>query len=68
MCGLHSDLLDRFSLFHFTCKDLCPYSFLTGLFKLDKKGQQDVINLRELLDLLNSRDHQKVIHSNGYGK
>ncbi|XP_021929126.1 lymphoid-specific helicase-like isoform X2 [Zootermopsis nevadensis] len=37
-----------------------------GLFKLDKKGQQDVINLRELLDLLNSRDHQKVIHSNGY--
>lgn len=37
-----------------------------GLFKLDKRGPQDVISLRELLDLLNSRDHQKVIHSNGY--
>lgn len=37
-----------------------------GLFKLNKREQQDVINLRELLDLLNSRDHQKVIHSNGY--
>ncbi|XP_069687037.1 lymphocyte-specific helicase-like [Periplaneta americana] len=37
-----------------------------GKFKLNQKGEQDHINLRELLDLLNSRDHQKVIHSNGY--
>ncbi|PNF37180.1 hypothetical protein B7P43_G00458, partial [Cryptotermes secundus] len=37
-----------------------------GLFKLNKREQEDIINLRELLDLLNSHDHQKVIHSNGY--
>jgi hypothetical protein len=47
----------------------CDILFFTGgLFKLTKKESQDVISLRELLDLLNSRDHQKVIHSNGYGK
>ena len=42
--------------------------FFTGLFKLKKKEPQDTISLRELRDLLNSRDHQNVIHSNGYGK
>ncbi|KAJ9579269.1 hypothetical protein L9F63_024623, partial [Diploptera punctata] len=36
-----------------------------GKFKLNKK-QGDILNLRELLELLNSRDYQKKIHSNGY--
>ncbi|PSN55247.1 Lymphoid-specific helicase, partial [Blattella germanica] len=36
-----------------------------GKFKLSDR-LQDTINLKELLDLLNSHDYQKVIHSNGY--
>ena len=55
-------------LFFLQIMILLPHSFFTGLFKLDNRGPQDVISLREHLDLLNSRDHQKVIHSNGYGK
>jgi len=55
-------------VFFLQIKILLWHSFFTGLFKLNKKESQDIISLRELLDLLNSRDHQKVIHSNGYGK
>ena len=28
----------------------------------------DAVNLKELLEVLNSRDYEKKIHSNGYGK